>query len=67
MNENINLFYKMTFECNNFNLSKLEAYNYLINLINYLDIINYDIIDYQKLIYIEMAYGEDEIILFHLN
>ena len=63
-----NLFYKMTFECSNYNFSITDAYYYLEKIYNNLQYLEngYEIIDYQKLIYIDFYYGHDTDIQFYL-
>lgn len=63
-----NLFYKMTFECSN-NFSITDAYYYLEKIYNNLQYLEngYEIIDYQKLIYIDFYYGYDNDIQFYLT
>ena len=64
-----NLFYKMTFECSSYNFSIVEAYYYLEKIYNNLQYLEngYEIIDYQKLIYIDFYYGHDNDIQFYLT
>lgn len=64
-----NLFYKMTFECSNYNFSITDAYYYLEKIYNNLQYLEngYEIIDYQKLIYIDFYYGYDNDIQFYLT
>lgn len=64
-----NLFYKMTFECSNYNFSIIEAYHYLEKIYNNLQYLEngYEIVDYKKLIYIDFYYGYDNDIQFYLT
>ena len=64
-----NLFYKMTFDCSNYNFSIIDAYYYLEKIYNNLQYLEngYEIIDYQKLIYIDFYYGYDTDIQFYLT
>lgn len=63
-----NLFYKMTAECSDYTFSITDAYYYLEKIYNNLQYLEngYEIIDYQKLIYIDFYYGYDNDIQFYL-
>ena len=64
-----NLFYQMTFQYSSVNLSLQEALSYLQKIYNNLQLLDnqYDIINYEKLIYIDYYYNENEDIQFYLK
>lgn len=64
-----NLFYSMTFKYSDINLSLQDSIKYLQNIYNNLKLLEnqYKIINYDKLIYIDFYYGENEEIQFYLK
>lgn len=64
-----NLFYSMTFKYSDVNLSLQDSIKYLQNIYNNLKLLEnqYKIINYDKLIYIDFYYGENEDIQFYLK
>ena len=64
-----NLFYQMTFQYSAINLSLQEALSYLQKIYNNLQLLDnqYEIINYEKLIYIDYYYNENEDIQFYLK
>lgn len=64
-----NLFYQMTSKYSSINLSLQGALSYLQKIYNNLKLLDnqYDIINYEKLIYIDYYYNENEDIQFYLK
>ena len=60
-------FFTNTFKYNNFTITEEEAKKYLIYFINHEEFNNsflYDLLNYEKLIYIEMTYKDNNEITF---